>query len=105
MKIKYCLGVALIACAFDASAAEYEIAQRNKAFAPVYLKIKVGDVVNFVNDDPFAHNVYSLSETKSFDVGSYPKGQGKQITFDKPGQVFVECAIHPFMKMKIEVTQ
>jgi plastocyanin len=56
-----------------------------------------------VNDDPFAHNVFSLSETKSFDLGSYGTGQGKSVVMDTPGTIDVECAVHPDMKMTIEV--
>jgi len=69
------------------------------------MKVKVGDTVDFRNEDEIFHNVFSLSDTKSFDLGSYPKGQGRKVTFDKPGIVEVECSIHPEMHMKIEVTQ
>jgi plastocyanin len=58
-----------------------------------------------MNDDPFAHNVFSLSDTKSFDLGSYPQGQGKSVVMDKAGLVEVECAVHPDMKMLIEVSR
>ncbi len=85
-------------------AAEVVAAQKDKAFAPTTLTIKVGDTVEFRNDDPFFHNVFSLSEVKSFDLGSYPKGQSRKVTFDKPGVVEVECAIHSQMHLKITVT-
>ena len=65
--------------------------------------IKVGDSVKFVNEDPFSHNVFSLSSVKSFDLGSYPQGGAKSVTFDKAGSVEVECAIHPDMTLAIEV--
>ena len=86
-----------------ANAAEHEVAQKNKAFTVEKLEIKVGDTVSFPNQDPFFHNIFSLSELKSFDLGSYKKGQTKKVTFDKPGMVEVECAIHPNMFMEIEV--
>jgi plastocyanin len=69
------------------------------------LKIKAGDTVNFVNQDPFFHNVFSLSDAKTFDLGSYPQGQGRKMTFDEPGVVEIECAIHSQMKLVIEVTK
>jgi plastocyanin len=84
-------------------AKEFEVSQKDKEFAPKALKIKTGDMVSFKNDDPFSHNVFSLSDTKTFDLGSYPQGQTRKITFDKPGTVEVECAIHPDMKITIEV--
>jgi plastocyanin len=77
--------------------------QKDKQFSKKAIKIKVGDSVEFRNSDPFAHNIFSLSDTKSFDLGSYAQGQSKKVTFDKPGTVEVECAIHPNMRMVIEV--
>lgn len=79
------------------------IDQKDKQFSKKTLKIKVGDSVEFRNSDPFAHNIFSLSDTKSFDLGSYAQGQSKKVTFDKPGTVEVECSIHPSMQMVIEV--
>jgi plastocyanin len=67
------------------------------------LRINVGDIVQFKNMDPFFHNVFSLSEVKMFDLGSYPQGQGRSVTFDKAGKVAVECAIHPGMLMLVVV--
>lgn len=98
--------VALISLAsLPALAAEYDVPQKNKAFTVKSLKIKTGDTVSFPNQDPFFHNVFSLSPTKTFDLGSYPKGETKKVVFDKPGKVEVECAIHPNMQMTIDVTE
>lgn len=91
-----------------AYAADFIVEQRGKAF--IYngakaktLKVQVGDAVQFKNMDPYFHNVFSLSDTKLFDLGSYPQGESKSVTFDKAGIVEVECAIHPEMKMTVEV--
>ena len=78
--------------------------QRGQRFVPHIVAIGVGGTVDFPNSDPFFHNVFSLSDVKTFDLGSYPKGQSKAVTFDKAGTVEVECSIHPEMKMIIEVT-
>ena len=86
-------------------AAEYTASQKDKKFNPEKLKIKVGDAVNFVNDDNVAHNVYSESATNHFELGMYRKGQARKVVFDKPGTVEVECLIHPGMKMTVEVTK
>lgn len=86
-----------------AAAAEHVVAQKGKAFSVKKLKVKVGESVKFVNEDPFSHNVFSLAATKSFDLGSYPQGGAKSVTFDKSGTVEVECAIHPEMTLLIEV--
>ena len=82
---------------------EHAVAQKNKSFSVKKLTVKVGDTVKFVNEDSFAHNVFSLSATKSFDLGSFGNGGSKTVTFDKPGKVEVECAVHPDMRLDIEV--
>ena len=86
-----------------ALAGEHLVTQKNKAFSVKKLTVKVGDSVKFVNDDNFAHNVFSLSAAKSFDLGSFGNGGAKSVTFDKPGKVEVECAVHPDMRLDIEV--
>lgn len=67
------------------------------------LSIKAGDTIRFLNEDPWLHNIYSLSDLKTFVVGSYPQGQSKFVTFEKPGQGDIECAIHPNMLFHLEV--
>jgi plastocyanin len=89
----------------QAAAAEHVVSQKDRSFTPKKLVVKQGDSVRFNNDDPFAHNVFSLSEAKSFDLGSYRQGHGKSVVLDKAGTVEVECAVHPDMKMVIEVRQ
>lgn len=96
------LGIA-VACTTAAWSGEYEVMQKNKHFSVDHLKVKVGDTVKFVNEDPFSHNIFSLSDAKSFDLGSMTQGGSKSVTFDKPGTVLVECAVHPDMKLTIEV--
>ena len=92
-----------VSLATPALAAEYVVAQKGKAFSTTKLKVKLSDTVKFVNEDAFSHNVFSLSATKGFDLGSYPQGGAKSVTFDKVGTVEVECAIHPDMTLTIEV--
>ncbi len=97
------LALAAALATTNAAAAEQVVAQKGKAFSVKKLKIKVGDAVKFVNEDPFSHNVFSLSAAKSFDLGSYPQGGAKSVTFDKAGTIEIECAIHPDMTLTIEV--
>jgi len=82
---------------------EYEVGQKNRAFTVKELTIKVGDTVSFPNLDPFYHNVFSLSEASTFDLGSYKQGNSKTVVFKDEGIIEVECAIHPKMQMKIHV--
>ena len=95
----------LLSSGLSANAAEYVVDQKEKNFSVAQLSIKVGDTVTFRNSDKFFHNVFSMSDSKSFDLGSYAQGKSKTVTFDKTGQVEVECAIHPNMKMVVEVSK
>jgi plastocyanin len=104
MRIRITLALAAAALlAGPAFAAEHVVNQKGKAFSVKKLTVQVGDSIRFVNEDPFAHNVFSLSDIKSFDLGSYGQGPGKSVVMDKPGIVDVECAVHPDMKMTVEV--
>jgi plastocyanin len=82
---------------------EHVVSQKNRAFSMASLKVRLGDTVSFKNDDPFFHNIFSLSDAHTFDLGSFPQGQSRKTTFTRPGRVEVECAIHPEMKMVIQV--
>ena len=97
------LAAGLVYISVGAHAAEVEVGQKNKEFTQSSVTINVGDSVKFTNNDDFFHNVFSLSDAKFFDLGSYPKGESKSVTFDQAGTVEVECAIHPNMKMVVEV--
>lgn len=90
------------------SAGEITIDQKDKQFSQngkivEKLSINVGDKIHFRNLDPWFHNVFSLSEISTFDLGSYPKGKSKSVTFDKKGMSEIECAIHPHMYLEVEV--
>ena len=93
----------VVALAMPAFAGDQVVGQAKKAFTVGVLKAKVGDTVTFRNDDEFAHNVFSLSDAQSFDLGSYKKGEVRSVKLAQEGVIEVECAIHPDMKMKIEV--
>lgn len=86
-------------------AAEHTVTQKGKAFSVKTLAVKAGDRVHFRNDDSVAHNVFSLADGMTFDLGTYVAGQSKDVVFSKEGKFEVECAIHPDMKMVVTVTK
>lgn len=102
-KLVALLSTAILFYSIGVYAGTFTVGQKNKQFTKKKMVIKVGDKVRFANDDPFFHNVFSLSPTKTFDLGSYPKGEFREVTFDTAGTVDVECAIHPHMRMTIVV--
>jgi plastocyanin len=77
--------------------------QRNETFVPHVLPIVAGTTVDFPNSDHTYHNVFSLSKTKSFDLGRYAVGRSKSVRFDRPGIVRVFCDIHSHMSAFILV--
>src|SRR6476660_2298662 len=67
--------------------------QHDERFLPHVLPVVRGTTVAFPNDDPLFHNVFSLSHAKSFDLGRYPRGSARSVTFDHAGIVQVFCHI------------
>lgn len=86
-----------------AVAAEYTVTQKGKKFSPGTLDIKIGDTVKFVNDDKRRHNVYSRTEGHEFNVRKQKPGEANSRKFDKAGKIAVKCAIHPKMRLTINV--
>lgn len=89
-------------------AKSYTIKQLNKTFITngkkvAKLEIKNGDSIKFENSDPFFHNIFSLSDLKTFDLGSYPSGEWKSVLFNKSGLIEIECAIHPQMYLEVTI--
>jgi len=74
-----------------------EIAITDKIYAPHVVVVPLGSTVRFPNHDPFNHNVFSVSEPNSFDLGLYGRGEAKSYTFTHPGLVRVYCNVHPRM--------
>ena len=74
-----------------------EIAITDKTYAPHVVVVPLGSTVRFPNHDPFNHNVFSVSEPNSFDLGLYGRGEAKSYTFAHRGLVRVYCNVHPRM--------
>lgn len=87
----------------DFAKAKYVMDQRNLEFIPHVLPILVGSTVQFPNNDKVDHNVFSMSRTKKFNLGSYKPGEIKTIMFDKPGIVELRCDVHAEMAAYILV--
>jgi len=85
------------------SGATPQMQQIDKSFKPWLLSVTVGTTVDFPNNDPIFHNVFSYSKTKIFDLGRYRQGKYKSVTFDKTGMVNVFCEIHKEMRAYIMV--
>jgi plastocyanin len=71
--------------------------QRNLDFSPHVLAVRTGTVVEFPNNDRVFHNVFSFHNGKRFDLGLYPIGTVRRVTFDQQGLSRIFCNIHPNM--------
>jgi plastocyanin len=82
------------------------VMQKGAEFKPHVLPVVVGTTVEWPNNDDIFHNVFSMSETKPFDLDLY-KGNppNKRVTFDKPGRVDVFCSIHANMHCVVLVLE
>jgi plastocyanin len=78
--------------------------QKAARFDPDLIVVPVGSSVQFPNFDPIFHNVFSLSKAQAFDLGYYPQGQSRTVTFNNPGVIQVYCHIHANMYAAIVVT-
>src|ERR1700689_675298 len=81
-----------------------QVEQLDRRFVPDLVVVPVGSSVSFPNMDPIFHNIYSLSKPKSFDLGSYDKGETRKVTFPKPGIVDIYCPLHPNMEAVVVIT-
>jgi len=90
---------------FSAPTAVPHLSQKGSTFRPALLAVVKGTQVDMMNDDWVAHNVFSKSEAKPFDLGLYAQDTQKLVTFDKVGVVQVFCSIHPRMNAVVVVLQ
>ena len=79
--------------------------QLDFTFIPHILPVQTGTTVDFYNLDAVFHNVFSFSKPKRFDLGRFPKGSFKSVTFDRPGLIKVFCEIHSNMSAYVLVVE
>jgi len=80
-----------------------EIAMKERTFTPRVRVVSPGSRVDFPNQDPFQHNIFSTSPGAVFDLGLYPSGRSKDTQFRRTGAFPVYCNIHPRMSAFVVV--
>jgi len=83
--------------------AEVIVSQKDRAFSPNSVELALGDTLSIHNDDQFVHDVLVNSQNFTFDSGEQGVGQTVQIKFPTAGHYRVTCAIHPKMRLEVEV--
>jgi plastocyanin len=79
------------------------VVMKGKAFSPRVVVVPVGGTVEFPNQDPVFHNVFSVSGENRFDLDLYKRPKSGARSFQHPGLVRVYCNIHPQMSAFILV--
>ncbi len=87
----------------SALAGPFTMAQKNIQFNPFVLAVPVGATVNFPNQDPVNHHVYSFSPTQPFQLPLYGKGKTRTVTFTRAGTEALGCNIHDSMSAYVRV--
>jgi plastocyanin len=78
---------------------------KGKSFSPHVVVIGVGGTVEFPNEDPIFHNVFSVSGDNRFDLALYKRPKTGSWTFQHPGVARVYCNIHPQMSALVSVRE
>ncbi len=69
----------------------------SREFMPAVRIVTAGTRVEFPNDDPFRHNVFSNAGPGEFDLGLYGRGQSRGFVFSRAGVYPIFCNIHARM--------
>lgn len=84
------------------------IDQIDKVYTPHLTTVPAGTTINFLNSDPFLHNVYCVSDKKGDGIFNYAiphfNKRGEFYTFNEPGLYILLCNVHPEMEAFIVVT-
>ncbi len=73
------------------------ISMKGKQFAPRVQVVPISSAVDFPNDDPFRHNVFSKSGPIEFDLGLFSRGESRTMQFTRSGVYPIFCNIHARM--------
>lgn len=79
------------------------VIQKDKRFSPRISVVPLDSTVTFPNRDDIFHNVFAEYNAKNFDLGMYPKGQTRDVVFNRTGLVSVLCNVHAGMNAYIMV--
>lgn len=82
--------------------------QKGLVFNPHIMAVQQGTTVDFQNSDTVQHNVFwtaiGSDKKAGHNLGTWPKGDKRSYTFDKPGVVPLLCNVHPDMGAYIVVS-
>ncbi|MBI5150289.1 MAG: carboxypeptidase regulatory-like domain-containing protein [Candidatus Omnitrophica bacterium] len=84
---------------FPAATQPVSMDQQGKEFIPHVLPILKGTTVEFLNNDSFAHNIFSPDKAADeMNLGSWGQGEKRTHVFNKLGEAVMLCNLHPEME-------
>jgi plastocyanin len=92
--------LALAAMAIPSHAATIQIVMQNLEISPAETSAKVGDTIEWVNKDVFAHT--ATARNGDFDVTLQPN-KSSSFVLKKAGNVDYYCRFHPNMKAMLKI--
>jgi plastocyanin len=87
------------------SGAAVQVTMKNLAFSPTSINAKVGQTVQWTNQDTPPHNVFYVSGPKFVSSATLNTGGQFKLKLTQPGTIHYICSIHPFMKATIVVSK
>jgi plastocyanin len=87
------------------SGAAVQVTMKHLAFLPPVIHAKVGQTVQWTNDDSPAHNVTYVSGPKFTSSPTLNPGASFHLKLTQTGTIHYFCSIHRFMKAIIIVTK
>lgn len=79
------------------AAATVPIVMSERKYTPKVRLVSMGSTVEFPNQDPFRHNVFSKAGPSEFDLGLYDRGEVRRTRVSAPGVYPIFCNIHARM--------
>ena len=95
--------LALLPAALGQASQIVTVVQSGRAFSLREVRLKLGDVLRFNNEDVFLHQVYVASPGFNFMSDEQEPGKSIDLTFTKTGAFNVMCEIHPKMLLRVTV--
>jgi plastocyanin len=94
-------GVAILELSVPAHAATVQITMRDLEIAPAAANAKVGDTIEWVNDDIFVHS--ATARNGDWDV-ELPPNKTVRLVLKKAGTIDYYCRFHPNMKARLTIS-
>jgi plastocyanin len=92
--------IMLVSIAVPARAATVRISMENLEISPAEVSAKVGDTIEWINRDVFAHT--ATAKNGDFDV-NLPAKKSATFVVKKAGTVDYYCRYHPNMKATLKI--